>query len=156
MQQCCRPHWFQCGSGSSIFCHSGSGSCSESRSKVLMTKNWKKITAEIKFKFFWSKIAIYLPLGLYKGRPSYRRSFHPSKENLALQNLNFLHFCVSFWPVWIRIRILDADPDLADHNECGSENVNHHVENASLYFFYFVRKIDWERWFSDSIKMRIV
>jgi hypothetical protein len=28
--------------------------------------------------FFWSKIAIYLSLGLYKGRPS----IQPSKENI--------------------------------------------------------------------------
>jgi hypothetical protein len=43
--QCC---------GSSIFCQCGSGSRagSGSRSKVLMTKHWKKITAEIKFVFF--------------------------------------------------------------------------------------------------------
>jgi SNF2 family DNA or RNA helicase len=45
------PRWFQCGSGYS------------SRSRVLMTKNWKKAAAE-----FLSKIAIYLSLGLYKGR----------------------------------------------------------------------------------------
>ncbi len=36
---------------------------------------WEKIT-------FWSKIAIYLYLGLHKGRPSYRRSLQPSKENI--------------------------------------------------------------------------
>jgi hypothetical protein len=38
-----------------------------------MTKNLKN-RAE--------KSAIYLSLGLLKGRPSYRRSLHPSKENL--------------------------------------------------------------------------
>jgi hypothetical protein len=37
------PHWFQCGSGF------GSGS----RSPVLMTKNWEKFTAAIKFMFFF-------------------------------------------------------------------------------------------------------
>jgi hypothetical protein len=72
-------HWFQCGSGygsgSSIFCQCGSGYIS----KVLMTKNWKKFTAEIKFNFFYQKL---LSLGLHKGRPSYRRSLHPSKENI--------------------------------------------------------------------------
>ncbi len=36
------PHCFQCGSGSRIFCQYGS------RSRVLMTKNGKKITAEKK------------------------------------------------------------------------------------------------------------
>jgi hypothetical protein len=40
------------------------------------------------------------------------------KEHLALKNLNFPHFCGSFWA--IRIRIPNADPDPADQNECGS------------------------------------
>ncbi len=47
-----------------------------------MTKNWKKWKLKKFFLFFWSKIAIYLSLGLYKGRPSYRRSLQPSKENI--------------------------------------------------------------------------
>jgi hypothetical protein len=66
---------FQCGSGYG------------SRSKVLMTKIWKKFTVEIKFIFFWSKIAIYLSLGLHKGRPSYRRSLHPSTLKLEFSSL---------------------------------------------------------------------
>jgi hypothetical protein len=32
--------------------------------------------------YFSSKTAIYLSLGLPKGRPSYRRSLQPSKENI--------------------------------------------------------------------------
>jgi hypothetical protein len=39
----------------------------------------KKNTAEI---CFISEIAIYLSLGLHKGRPSYRRNLQPSKENI--------------------------------------------------------------------------
>ncbi len=31
---------------------------------------------------FWSKIAIYLSLGLYTWRPSYKRSLQPSKKNI--------------------------------------------------------------------------
>jgi hypothetical protein len=46
-----------------------------------MTKNLKNFTAE-KMYIFLSKIAIYLSLGLYKGRPSYRRSLQLSKENI--------------------------------------------------------------------------
>jgi hypothetical protein len=42
------PHWFQCGSGS----------------RILMTKNQKKIN--LKIIFFGTKIAIYLSLGLHK------------------------------------------------------------------------------------------
>jgi hypothetical protein len=48
-----------------------------------MTKKWKNITAEKQnLIFFGSKIAIYLSLGLHKGRPSYMRSLQPSKENI--------------------------------------------------------------------------
>ncbi len=47
---------------------------------------WLKIGKNLKLKifyiFFWSKIAIYIFLGLCKGRPSYRRSFQSSKENI--------------------------------------------------------------------------
>jgi hypothetical protein len=46
-------------------------------SRALMTKNWKKIAAEIFFLFFF---AIYLSLGLHKVCPSYRRSLQFSKE----------------------------------------------------------------------------
>jgi hypothetical protein len=42
----------------------------------------KKITAEKKINFFGLKTTIYLSLGLHKGRPSYRRSLQPSKENI--------------------------------------------------------------------------
>jgi hypothetical protein len=48
-------------------------------SRALMTKNRKKITAEIFF-FFLSKTAIYLSLGLHKVCPSYSRSLQLSKE----------------------------------------------------------------------------
>jgi hypothetical protein len=48
-----------------------------------MTKNLKKITAEIiKYRIFFSKIAIYMSLGIHKGRSSYRRLLQPSKENI--------------------------------------------------------------------------
>jgi hypothetical protein len=75
-----------------------------------MAKNWrKKITAEKNLIYFWSKIAIYLSLGLLKGRPSYRSSLQPSKENIQhLKTLNFstfFHFCGLLLPFWIRIWI---------------------------------------------------
>ncbi len=51
---------------------------------------------------FWSKIAIYLFLCLHKGRPNYRRSLQPSKENIlhfkTWNFLTFLKFCRSFCP----------------------------------------------------------
>ncbi len=61
----------------------------------------KKITAEKKKKFFGSKTTIYLSLGLYKERPSYRRrlqlskkSSNTSKHELLNKFSTFVgHFC---------------------------------------------------------------
>ncbi len=97
-------HGLQCGSGS----RSGSGS------------RWpfkKKPTAEKKIIFFGSKNASFVPLK--KGRPSYRRSLQPSKENI--QNFTtqcffsffYCEFFLSFW-IRIRIRIPNADLNSAD------------------------------------------
>ncbi len=67
-------------------------------------KKLEKITAEQKCNiYFFSKIAICLFLGLHKGRPMYRRSLRPSKENI--------HFCGSFLPFWIWIRVPNPDLD---------------------------------------------
>jgi len=46
---------------------------------------WPKIGKNLqlrKFIFFWSTIGIYSSLGLHIGRPSYKRSLYPSKENI--------------------------------------------------------------------------
>jgi hypothetical protein len=48
-----------------------------SESRGLMTKK----TEEKNFSFL-IKYAIYLSLGLHKGRPSYKRGLQPSKENI--------------------------------------------------------------------------
>jgi hypothetical protein len=71
-----------------------------------------------KFNFYHleQKLLFFLSLGLHKGRPSYRRSLQPSKENIQyLKPWKFwtfkFYFCVSFLPSWIRIRNLNADPD---------------------------------------------
>ncbi len=88
---------------------------------------WPKIKKNLQLKKklnnFWSKIAIYLSLGLHKGLPNYRRSLQPSKENIQhIKTWNFLifsifvgHFCSPgsgfriririHWQDWIRIRI---------------------------------------------------
>jgi hypothetical protein len=63
-----------------------------------MSKNWKKTYSKKLEKFSWDP---KLSLGLQKGRPSYRRSFQPSKENIQLvKTCNCLifstfvgHFC---------------------------------------------------------------
>ncbi len=40
---------------------------------------WKKMYSRKKFIIFWSKTAIYVSVGPYKGRPNYRRSLQPAK-----------------------------------------------------------------------------
>ncbi len=76
----------------------------------------KKYTAWKKFKIFWLRIGIYLSIGLYKGRPSYRRSLLPSKENIQhFKTQKFLNFFLFLWVIFcplgsrsgfrIRIRI---------------------------------------------------
>ncbi len=69
-----------------------------------------------KFLNCWLKIAIYLSLGLHKGRPSYMSNLQPSKENIqhfkTWKFLTFFFFWGSFlpswiwiyWPDWIRIQ----------------------------------------------------
>ncbi len=111
----------------------------------LMTKNWKKITAEKKKKFFWSKTTIYLFLSLHKERPSYRRSLQLSKE--AIQHFrtwtlrkNF-YFWGSFLPSWIRIRI--PDPDTLTRLESGygsgSATLYSTLKNKTLVTCYLAR-----------------
>ncbi len=80
--------------------------------KIEKNYSWKKI----KF-FFWLKTKIYLSQGLHKGRPSYRRSLQPSKENIQhFKTWKFYtfsifvgHFCPpgsgSGSAIWMRIRI---------------------------------------------------
>ena len=77
----------------------------------------KNIQLEIKFLFYWSKIGIYLSLGLHKGRPSNRRSLQPWKENIqhfkTWKLCPFSIFVEFFCPpgsgsgsaIWMRIRI---------------------------------------------------
>jgi hypothetical protein len=48
----------------------------------LMTRNWKRFTAEKNKKKLGSKTTIYLYLNLHKGRPSYKRSLQLSMENI--------------------------------------------------------------------------
>ncbi len=56
-------------------------------------QNWHKITAWKNLSFFDPKIAIYLSLGPLKGHPELQK----------MQFGNFLNFCGSFLPSWIRI-----------------------------------------------------
>ncbi len=78
--------------------------------------SYLNITNLPKFCYIFPKIAIYLSLGLLKGRPRYRRSLEPSKDHIqhfkTWNLLTFFYFCGSFLPSWIRIRIPGPDPDL--------------------------------------------
>ncbi len=81
-------------------------------------QGWPKNENNLQLKkiiIFDSKVAIYLSLGLHKGRPSYRRSLQPSKENIQhFKTWNFLTFSLFMWVIfpsfgppgsrfWIRI-----------------------------------------------------
>ncbi len=84
-------------------------------SRVLMTQNWRnKMQLKIS-SFFLIKIAICWSLGFYKGRPSYRISLHPSKENiLHFKRRNLLTIVIVYChicPVCVRNWIADPDPD---------------------------------------------
>ncbi len=96
------PHWFQCGSGSSIL--------------VSADSNTDPVWPKIEKNYNWKKLYQKLSLVLLKGRPSFRRSLQPSKENIQLfKTLNFitfLNFCGSFFA------LLVPDP----HSYCGSES----------------------------------
>jgi hypothetical protein len=75
-----------------------------------MTKTKKKLTAgKLFYIFFGSNIAIYLSLGLHKGRTSYTEK--PSslkREHPALQNMKILYF---FYICGYIFALLDPDTD---------------------------------------------
>ncbi len=80
-----------------------------SKSRDLMTKNWKKFAAvKLFYILFGSKIAIYLSLGLHKGHTIYRRSIQPSKENIqhfkTWKFFTFFYICGQFFSSRIRIQ----------------------------------------------------
>ncbi len=88
-----------------------------------MTKLEKNLQLKKQLNFFWAQTRIYPFLSLHKGRPSYKRSYHPSKENIQhSKTWNFLHFfyfCGSWiririrWPDWIRIQSGSGSATLA-------------------------------------------
>jgi hypothetical protein len=71
------PHWFQCGSGSSILDHCGFGPGSGSGSRGLMIKK-----LQMEKSIFYEQILQFTYPETHKGRPSYRRSLRPSKQNI--------------------------------------------------------------------------
>ncbi len=74
-----------------------------------MTKIWKKITAvKLFYTFAGSKIAIYLSLGLHRGRNSYPSAL--KREHPGLQNMKILNFFLSWWVIFA---LLVPDPNPA-------------------------------------------
>ncbi len=143
----------------SVFIFSGSGSESGSRVwcwrpiriririririqygiKALMTKNFKKITAEIFF--FKSKTAIYLSLGLHKVCPSYRRSLQFSKEAIQdFKTWTFTNYCLLLWVIFA---LLDPDPDPDPQTRLNTDPIRIRVHNPGpsilLNNFFFLR-----------------
>ncbi len=99
------------------------------RIQAFLTKNWKKITAE---KIWWN---IFL---IHKGRPSYRKSLQPSKENIQLVKTWIFDIFILF--LWL---IFDPDPDFesgsTDLIESGSNpdpDLQHCFEINSNYILF--------------------
>ncbi len=88
--------------------------------------------------FFISEITSYLSLGHHKGRPSYRKSFQPSMENIEhfkIWNfLTWIYFGESFLTTWIRIQ-----PTKTNTDPCGSQTL-------ALYLGYY-----W----SPTVRMKV-
>jgi hypothetical protein len=78
------PHRFKCGSGS--------------RSRDFEDQKLKRIYSwNI---FFFDKKLRFISIGLHKGRPGYRRSLQPTKENIQhFKTLNFFTFSI-FWVIF--------------------------------------------------------
>ncbi len=156
-KQCCGSRFIESGSGFSIFSKLGSGY----RSRVLITKNWKKYSWNFFLFFFWSKISIYLSLAFIKGHPSYRRSLQPSKENIQHSKRWHLFNCfLFFWaflPSWIRIQIRIHTTALKIHFYISWNNVtdvswveiwsNHdHISWLNLFDVSWVERSNHEHW----------
>ncbi len=101
-KQCFGSGFIESGSGSSIL------GWIPIRIQGFDDQKLEKLQLKKNLTFFGSKIAVYLSLGIHKGRPSSRWSFfQPSKENIQHLKMNFLnifYFCRSLLP-------LNPDPD---------------------------------------------
>ncbi len=131
----------------SVFIFSGSGSSSlgwtpiririQSGSRALMTKNWKKITAECFFYFFYDQTAIYLSLGLHKDVQVIEEAFSSQKRpsNTSKHELLqiFVYFCGSFLPSWIRIRIQIPNPDPDPQTRLNTDPIRIRIHNPGFF-----------------------
>jgi hypothetical protein len=108
------------GSGSRIFCQCGSGSGSKSRSRVLMTKNWKKFTAEKNC--LNQKLQFTYPLASIKDVQASGELFIPQKRTSSTSKLEISSFLLFI------LALLDPDP--ADQNECGSVRIRIRILNT--------------------------
>jgi hypothetical protein len=88
---------------------------------------WPKIVKSYRWKnmLIFSRKLNFLSLGLRNGRPSYRRSLQPSKENI--QQLKKWYFELFLFQ-WVFFALLD--PELADQNQW--ESVRIRIHNTGL------------------------
>jgi hypothetical protein len=73
----------------------------QSGSRVFMIKNWKKFTAEIFFQFTYPYASIKDVQATGEAFSPQKRTSSTSKHKIS----KIYHFCGSFLPSWIRIRI---------------------------------------------------
>ncbi len=71
--------------------------------------------------FFDKKLQLTLSQGLYKGRPSYKKSRQPSKRTSSTsKHEKFLNFFQFLWVIFAR---LDSDPDSESGSGYGSTDL---------------------------------
>ncbi len=98
--------------------------------EFLWPKLWKNV--QLKKYFCWSKIAIYLSLGHYKGRPSYRRSLQPSKENIRSDTSK--HEISKFFAIIVgHFALLDPNPDTDPLTWLNQDPIRLRIRNTGKY-----------------------
>jgi hypothetical protein len=100
-----------------------------SGSRVLMPKNCKNFTAESKSNFFDQNLLFCSSLGPHKGRSSYRRSLHPSKENI--QHFKAWNLFTLFYFLWDIFALLNPDPAGRSQGGSGSTTLEKLGETRS-------------------------
>ncbi len=100
------PHWLNADPDPAFFPNFGSGSNSESR--VLMTKNWKKFTAVKLLYIFLIENCKSLILRPPKRTQRLQKSSAFNREHPALQNMEILYFFLYLWVIFALLY-----PDLA-------------------------------------------
>jgi hypothetical protein len=106
---------------------------------VLITKNWKKITAEKKLDIFLVKNYnfVILSLGLHKGHTSYRRSLQPPPKKTSSTSKHEYAFTF-FLYLPVIFALLDPDPDTGTQINAAPDPVQIYCRSR-----FFLRKLWW-------------